>query len=219
MFLLSRPDAGAIERFVRESEDLPLSYAPIGLVEAPTRRHSVDEVVIAIGRGTLDFDRARAALAAWKHFELGWVELAPRHAAPDPGTTVAVLIRHLGFWSLNGARVVKPSTATPRGSASPTTRWPTMRNLARSSSKCSAIARPTRSATGSAPCRRRAQCWRDWRIRSRACCRRASGAIRPARCNVRWHEARTVDINLPVDEAGVIRQRGSHAGRPPASSP
>ena len=106
MFLLNRPDASAIERFVRKSKDLPLSYAPIGLVEAPTRRHSVDEVVIAIGRGTLDFDRARAALAAWKHFELGWVELVPRHAAPDPGTTVAVLIRHLGFWSLNGARVV-----------------------------------------------------------------------------------------------------------------
>jgi uncharacterized protein (UPF0548 family) len=59
-----------------------------------------------IGRGRADFDRARAALAAWTHFDLGWVELFPRNAPIAPGTNVAVLIRHVGFWSLNGARVV-----------------------------------------------------------------------------------------------------------------
>ncbi len=30
----------------------------------------------------------------------------PRTASLEPGTVVAVLIRHLGFWSLNGCRVV-----------------------------------------------------------------------------------------------------------------
>jgi uncharacterized protein (UPF0548 family) len=62
--------------------------------------------VVAIGRGTADFERSRTALAAWKQFDMGWVELFPRSASVEPGTIVAVLIRHLGFWSLNGGRVV-----------------------------------------------------------------------------------------------------------------
>jgi uncharacterized protein (UPF0548 family) len=34
------------------------------------------------------------------------VNVFPRQASTETGTNVAVLIRHLGFWSLNGARVV-----------------------------------------------------------------------------------------------------------------
>jgi uncharacterized protein (UPF0548 family) len=52
------------------------------------------------------FDRAKAALASWKHFDLGWVEVFPKNASLDPGTVVTVLVRHPGFWSLNGCRVV-----------------------------------------------------------------------------------------------------------------
>ena len=37
---------------------------------------------------------------------MGWVELFPRGASIEPGTDVAVLVHHLGFWSLNGCRVV-----------------------------------------------------------------------------------------------------------------
>jgi uncharacterized protein (UPF0548 family) len=70
------------------------------------RRYDFDEELAAIGRGKDDFDRARAALFAWKHFDIGWVELFPAHAPIDTGTNVAVLIRHFGFWSLNGCRVV-----------------------------------------------------------------------------------------------------------------
>jgi uncharacterized protein (UPF0548 family) len=43
---------------------------------------------------------------AWKQFDIGWVETFPRDAPVAVGTNVAVLIRHLGFWSLNGCRVV-----------------------------------------------------------------------------------------------------------------
>ncbi len=52
------------------------------------------------------FERAKVALTAWKHFELGWVEVFPALAGISPGTVVAVLVRHLGFWSMNGCRVV-----------------------------------------------------------------------------------------------------------------
>jgi uncharacterized protein (UPF0548 family) len=106
MFLVRRPTREAIDRFLRASQDLPLSYGPIGIVRGETVGHNLDEATVAIGRGKADFERARTALIAWKQFDIGWVELFPRHAPLAAGTVVAVLIRHLGFWSLNGCRVL-----------------------------------------------------------------------------------------------------------------
>jgi uncharacterized protein (UPF0548 family) len=106
MFMARRPSRRTIERFIADSHRLPLSYGPIGIVGSRTRRHDFDEAVVAIGRGREDFQRARAALMAWKQFDIGWVELFPPGAPVDAGTVVAVLIRHFGFWSLNGCRVV-----------------------------------------------------------------------------------------------------------------
>jgi uncharacterized protein (UPF0548 family) len=109
MFLARRPSPATIDRFLRESQDLPLSYSPVGLVKADaanTAGQNLDEATVAIGRGEADFERARAGLMACKQFDIGWVETFPRHAPVAVGTVVAVLIRHLGFWSLNGCRVV-----------------------------------------------------------------------------------------------------------------
>jgi uncharacterized protein (UPF0548 family) len=106
MFLLHRPTREEIERFLTASRTLPLSYSPVGILRDGTPGYDRDETVAAIGRGEADFERARAALAAWKQFDVGWVELWPRAASCATGTVVGVLIRHLGFWSLNGCRVV-----------------------------------------------------------------------------------------------------------------
>jgi uncharacterized protein (UPF0548 family) len=106
MFLARRPSPETIDRFLRESQDLPLSYSPIGIVKADTVRQDLDEATVAIGHGKADFDRARAALMDWKQFNIGWVETLPRHAPVAVGTVVAIMIRHLGFWSLNGCRVL-----------------------------------------------------------------------------------------------------------------
>ena len=106
MFLARRPTRNVIDRFLRQSQDLPLSYGPIGIVRTRTADRDADEVTVTIGRGQADFERARAALLAWKQFDIGWVETFPRQAPLAVGTVVAVLIRHLGFWSLNGCRVL-----------------------------------------------------------------------------------------------------------------
>jgi uncharacterized protein (UPF0548 family) len=106
MFLARRPTRNLIDRFLRESQDLPLSYGPVGIVRARTAGQRLDELAVAVGHGQADFERARAALLAWKQFDIGWVETFPRHAPVAVGTIVAVLIRHLGFWSLNGCRVL-----------------------------------------------------------------------------------------------------------------
>lgn len=104
MFCLTRPSPAAIARFLQASHDLPLSYGPTGILETTTR--PVDEQTVVVGNGTADFERAKRELRSWTHFALGWVELFPRDAPIAAGTDVAVLIRHLGFWSLNGCRVL-----------------------------------------------------------------------------------------------------------------
>src|SRR5262249_47235456 len=106
MYLLRRPSANQIDRFLRESRELPLSYDPVGIVKEKPSGRRVDDQLIVVGRGPDDFERARSALTVWKQFNLGWVEIFPPRARIEVGTVVAVLIRHLGFWSLNGARVV-----------------------------------------------------------------------------------------------------------------
>ena len=106
MFLMRRPSPPEIDGFLDHSRQLPLSYGPIGIVRHPSAASQFDEQVVAIGHGDADFERARTALVTWKHCDIGWVEAFPKQATLEPGTDIAVLIRHLGFWSLNGARVL-----------------------------------------------------------------------------------------------------------------
>jgi uncharacterized protein (UPF0548 family) len=106
MFLAHRPTPQQIERFLDASRGLPLSYAPAGLVHTGAPGFRIDEAVVRVGTGDESFLRAMTALAEWRHFELGWVELFPTRAAVVDGTVVAVAIRHFGFWSLNGCRVL-----------------------------------------------------------------------------------------------------------------
>jgi uncharacterized protein (UPF0548 family) len=106
MFLARRPSLATIDRFLRESQVLPLSYSPTGIVTANPLREDLDELTLVIGHGEAAFERARAALIAWAQFDIGWVETFPPAAPVVSGTVVAVLIRHFGFWSLNGCRVL-----------------------------------------------------------------------------------------------------------------
>jgi len=109
MFFIRRPSRDTIERFLVDSQHLPMSYAPVGLVQSGECR-SLDEASIVIGHGRNDFERATAALMEWQQFDLGWVELWPRRSPTTVGAVVAVLIKHLGFWSLNGCRVAYHAT-------------------------------------------------------------------------------------------------------------
>jgi len=106
MFLLTRPSSQAIDRFLRESQDLPLSFDIVGLDGRCPPGFDLDEDVVVIGEGRKTFEKAERALHSWKHFDLGWLEVFPKTGHVEPGTVVAVVMRHLGFWSLNGCRVV-----------------------------------------------------------------------------------------------------------------
>jgi uncharacterized protein (UPF0548 family) len=106
MFLIRRPAPQEISKFLDQAHDLPLSYDPIGIARQSPLGFNADLASTVIGQGRETFERARIALTHWRHYEMGWVELFPRGAAIAPGTVVAVLVHHLGFWSLNGCRVV-----------------------------------------------------------------------------------------------------------------
>ena len=106
MFFATRPSRQAIDRFIKDSQALPLSYKQIGLAQGSPVGYDIDETLVTIGRGDAAFERAKAALAAWRHYEFNWVEVSPAGASINPGSVVAVLVRHLGFWSLNGCRVL-----------------------------------------------------------------------------------------------------------------
>ena len=106
VFLIRRPTLADLDRFHDTSRALPLSYSPVGILKQPPGARRFNEQVVPVGRGEADFERARRALTAWKHFDLGWVAAIPRPPSIDVGTVVAVQIRHLRFWSLNGCRVV-----------------------------------------------------------------------------------------------------------------
>jgi uncharacterized protein (UPF0548 family) len=106
MFLARDPSPRVVERFLAESAQLPLSYQPIGLAKQPTPGFTLDEEVTVVGAGPAAFDRARRGLAGWRHFETGWTRLYPANAPVLPGTVIAVVIRHLGFWSINAGKIV-----------------------------------------------------------------------------------------------------------------
>jgi uncharacterized protein (UPF0548 family) len=121
MFLTHRPSAQELEEFIAASRHLPLSYEQIGIARESPTGFIFDEASAVVGNGKQAFERAKIGLAEWKHFDLGWVELFPRGASIDPGSVVAVLVHHLGFWSVNGCRVVygigDPRTGTNFGFA------------------------------------------------------------------------------------------------------
>src|ERR1041384_1039547 len=106
MFLRVRPSQSRIDDFLAQSRQLPLSYQPIGIAGVAPSGVRIDEVRCTLGQGPKIFTSAREALLRWRQFDLGWVELFPRGAPIETGTVVAVMINHLGFWSLHGCRIV-----------------------------------------------------------------------------------------------------------------
>ena len=109
MFCVGEPSGARISRIFDDGRDAPLSYAEVGASrEAPAEipGYTVDHNRVRLGGGEAVFGRAVEALFAWRMFDVGWVGILPPDAQAEAGTTVGVLARHYGFWSLNLCRVV-----------------------------------------------------------------------------------------------------------------
>ncbi len=108
MFFFGKPSEDDLRRFVSSQSEQPFSYEEVEASregELP-EGYVVDRYHARLGEGPEAYERAKEALRAWRQFDLGWVRLLPPGAPIEVGTTVGVLARHYGFWSLNTARVV-----------------------------------------------------------------------------------------------------------------
>lgn len=107
MFRLTRPNDERIAAFLATQRGLTFSYAEVGCTRgAPPPGYVVDHNRARLGVGSDTFDRAVAALHAWRQSTLGWTSVHPRGAPTTRGTDVAVVVHHFGFWSLNACRVL-----------------------------------------------------------------------------------------------------------------
>lgn len=109
MFLLHDPTTREVEAFLEEQAGSRLSYLEVGATRKgapPPPYYKVDHNRVRLGTGELAFRIAIAAMRQWKMFDLGWVRIAWPGAPLREETTVAVVARTAGFWSLNAARIV-----------------------------------------------------------------------------------------------------------------
>lgn len=82
------------------------SYSAVGGTQGGAPEgYKVDRNRILIGYGLDQFKAARAAIDDWKMFDMRWVELFPARPDIRVGAAVAVVVRHLGFWSVNISRI------------------------------------------------------------------------------------------------------------------
>jgi uncharacterized protein (UPF0548 family) len=107
MFLVKRPDEKVVPRFLAGQQSQLFSYPEIGAsrLVAPDG-YKVDHNRIKLGEGPETFARAVEAFKHWKMFEMDWIEIAPKNVPIVEGSCVAIIVRHLGFWSLNASRIV-----------------------------------------------------------------------------------------------------------------
>lgn len=107
MFLLLKPDARHVTTFLEDRRNDSFSYPHVGMsaTESPDG-YVTDHNRIRLGTGGECFERAKTAVRGWKMFDMSWVELIRPDTPIEAGRDVAVLIHHLGFYSLNAARIV-----------------------------------------------------------------------------------------------------------------
>ncbi|HEU4870263.1 MAG TPA: DUF1990 domain-containing protein [Pyrinomonadaceae bacterium] len=107
MFLLRKPSDLQIRAFITAQQQSDFSYSPTGITRnAAAPGYTMDHNRVRLGSGAQCFDAAVSAIRRWKMFELGWVHLFSDETRIETGATVAVVVNHLGFWSMNACRIV-----------------------------------------------------------------------------------------------------------------
>jgi uncharacterized protein (UPF0548 family) len=106
MFLLSRPAESQIRTILASQQESDFSYTDVGATRGkiPTG-YFVLNGRVDLGRGSATFDRAVESMRHWKMFEVPNVRLCWPDAPIRTGESVAVVIKHFGFWSVNCCKI------------------------------------------------------------------------------------------------------------------
>src|SRR5262245_59906486 len=107
MFLPRKPPLSTIEEFQVSRRKEKFSYPEVGATrESPPSGYTVDHNQVRLGFGADAFRRAVESVNSWQMFDLGWIEVFPKKLKIESGATVAILVHHFGFWSLNACRII-----------------------------------------------------------------------------------------------------------------
>jgi uncharacterized protein (UPF0548 family) len=108
MLLLQKPSELQVRAFLAAQQQSTFAYSPLEITRDSTASsdYTVDHNRVQLGSGAHCFDAAVRAIQQWKMFDLGWVQLFFDNTAIERGSTVAVVVKHLGFWSMNACRIV-----------------------------------------------------------------------------------------------------------------
>ena len=107
MFRFSHPPKAEIESFIEDQSQHQFSYSHIGLsMNGSPAGFNVDHNRIVIGSGESDFERAKATIRSWEMFNFPWARLFWPSTPIEAGRTVAIVVKHVGFYSLNACRIV-----------------------------------------------------------------------------------------------------------------
>jgi len=112
MFSFHEPQTESIRQFLSAQVNLPFSYAEVGesrelgTGKRAPRGYRVDHHRERLGSGAELFARTRHAITEWRMFSLDWIVFCWPYLRIAPGEVCAVLAHHLGFWSMNAARIV-----------------------------------------------------------------------------------------------------------------
>jgi uncharacterized protein (UPF0548 family) len=107
MILASKPSRISIDAFIAAQENQKFSYPETGhSSEGAPPGYNLDHHRIQLGVGVNAYERAKSAVRQWKMFDMPWIALCWPDTPIEVGATVAVVVSHLGFWSINPSRIV-----------------------------------------------------------------------------------------------------------------
>ena len=109
-WFLRSPTPDEIGAFIGAQAGQAFSYDAVGATRDDTLRavrgFDFDCNRVRLGEGEAVFERACAALRAWRMFPVPWTRIAPAGAAIREGQVLAMQAQALGLWWDNACRIV-----------------------------------------------------------------------------------------------------------------
>jgi len=108
MWSLRTPTDETLQSVLKAESHRDFTYSCVGATATDDRPVGFDrdENRVFLGHGDKMFEDACAALRKWRQFPARWARIYPESAPSRPGQTIIVVIRSLGIWWINSARIV-----------------------------------------------------------------------------------------------------------------
>ncbi len=108
MFMLRKPSPQWINACLRLQRRLPFSYRHAGATRNDATPSGFRSAVhrVCLGEGAETFQRAKDAIRGWRMFPPEFLEVCWPNATIEDGSTVGILCRSFGVWSLHVCRIV-----------------------------------------------------------------------------------------------------------------